>query len=136
MEFRPESSPLVRLTLLGLGLCAAIAALFVSQFHEVLIHHARCPFLATTGIPCPTCGGTHSIVAMVQGHLLGALASNPGITIVALMFLVAVLWASGAMIIPSWRLKVVLSQRDKHAVMWLAALLLFGSWLYEIWRLV
>ena len=37
----------------------------------------RCPFLAITGLPCVTCGGTRSAMAFLRGDFLSALQWNP-----------------------------------------------------------
>ncbi len=136
MELRPESSPLVRLILLGLGLCAAIAAVFIHQFHDALIHLARCPLRTATGVPCPTCGSTHAVVALLQGHVKTALRDNPLTTGVTTGFALAVMWAAGAMLIPAWRVRLVLSARERRMALSLAALTIIAAWFYEIWRLV
>src|SRR6185436_12413139 len=43
-----------------------------------------CPMRTLTGIPCPFCGMTRSVVAAAHGHLLESLAFNPlGIAVLA-----------------------------------------------------
>ena len=37
----------------------------------------RCPFLATTGWPCLTCGATRATIAFLQGNFLQAFSWNP-----------------------------------------------------------
>lgn len=37
----------------------------------------KCPFLATTGLPCVTCGATRSAIALLQGNFRLALSWNP-----------------------------------------------------------
>ncbi len=136
MELRPESSPLARLILLGLGLCAGIAAIFIYQFHEAIIHRVYCPLRTATGVPCPTCGSTHAVVALLQGHPRRALLINPLATSAVILFVVAVMWAAGGMVIPAWRVTPVLSGREKKVALSLAALAIIAAWFYEIWRLV
>lgn len=36
-----------------------------------------CPFHALTGLPCPTCGTTRGVLALVDGRPLDAIAMNP-----------------------------------------------------------
>ena len=48
----------------------------------------RCPFLATTGLPCVTCGATRSVIAFLHGDFSSALRWNP-LAFVALSALIA-----------------------------------------------
>lgn len=52
---------------------------------------ALCPFHAITTLPCPFCGGTRAIVALLSGEPVRALAYNPLVCIGALLFPVCVL---------------------------------------------
>ena len=36
-----------------------------------------CPIKMSTGIPCPSCGSTRSVLLLIEGDLLSALHSNP-----------------------------------------------------------
>ena len=45
-----------------------------------------------TGMPCPSCGSTRSVVSLLHGDLLHALYLNPLGIIVLLVMLVAPLW--------------------------------------------
>lgn len=50
----------------GLSAAPLIGAVFYRQGYHLPL---RCPVLALTGIPCPTCGMTRSFVAIVKGNL-------------------------------------------------------------------
>jgi hypothetical protein len=44
-----------------------------------------CPLRRLTGIPCPLCGMTRSVVAAAHGHIVQSLSFNPlGIAVLAL----------------------------------------------------
>lgn len=65
-------------------------------FRELLWHLADltngiylCPFHAVTGLYCPGCGGTRSMIALLHGHLGEALHDNPASPA---LVLVLVLW--------------------------------------------
>lgn len=45
-----------------------------------------CAFRALTGVPCPTCGGTRALLALVRLDAGAALAWNPLVTVAALVF--------------------------------------------------
>lgn len=75
--------------LLGIMLAAGYSWLL----YQVLTGHAEnndqqgvCLFHLVTGIPCPSCGSTRSVAALMHGELLKALAINPlGLVIAAIM---------------------------------------------------
>lgn len=48
-----------------------------------------CPFHRITGLYCPGCGGTRSMIALLHGHLFEAFHDNPASP---LLVLVALLW--------------------------------------------
>src|SRR4051794_34741822 len=48
-----------------------------------------CLLRATTGVPCPLCGGTTAFVRLGRGRLLGALAANPFVLLAALAVVIA-----------------------------------------------
>ena len=53
--------------LLGIGVYAAV--LMLAKIH--------CPFRAITGVPCPTCGFTRALLALLRGDLMGSLRLHP-----------------------------------------------------------
>jgi hypothetical protein len=56
----------------------ALVLLVLVRWQPVVLTMARpCPFLALTGLPCPTCGTTRAALALSHGHLAAAFAANP-----------------------------------------------------------
>jgi hypothetical protein len=51
-----------------------------------------CIFKHTTGLPCPSCGSTRSVVSVFMGDLAGAFYWNPLGLIVLTIMVVAPLW--------------------------------------------
>src|SRR5207237_702014 len=61
--------------ILGAGLAAA--ALLAWEWLRLGMPPPACPFHALTGLPCPTCGTTRLVRALLQGDVAGAFAHNP-----------------------------------------------------------
>lgn len=125
-----------RLTVLGLGLLAGIAAIFIFLLQNRFLHMVYCPFRAVTGVPCPTCGSAHAVMALLQGHPRAALRFNP-LTIAALGAFGAVfVWAAVASLRPGWRMLPQLSGQDKRLATGLLVIAIIANWFYEVWRLI
>jgi len=93
-----------------------------------------CPLRQWTGIPCPTCGATRMVRAVLAGEPVRALAANP------LLFLVltgVAVWAVAATLgrvlrLPGWR--VTLEPHEWWLVRGAAVLAIAGDWIYLLWR--
>jgi hypothetical protein len=72
-----------------------------------------CPLRTITGIPCPMCGMTRGVTALVRGDFAHALLMNPASYLaIALAVLLLVQWRTKRVVIPVWVIIAVL------AVMW------------------
>lgn len=58
------------------GLTAAIGA-FASLWLHCRLSTPSCPFAHLTGLPCPTCGGTRAVRALLAGNFRAAFRWNP-----------------------------------------------------------
>ena len=67
-----SARPLAAVPLLALLLGAALASVAWIEAGPLL-----CPFHWATGLPCPGCGLTRSVVALAHGDLAGALFFHP-----------------------------------------------------------
>jgi hypothetical protein len=62
-----------------------------------------CPLRTLTGIPCPFCGMTRGVTALVHGHLSAAFGFNPGaFLVVAAAIVLLVAWRWQRVRIPVW----------------------------------
>jgi Protein of unknown function (DUF2752) len=81
---------------LGLSLCCVGAAALGGISGADVAHPGApgCLLRAVTGIPCPFCGLTHSMMALGQGNLGAAVAQNPlGLLVLPLAMVILVLGA-------------------------------------------
>jgi len=97
-------------------------ALWRDQFHIV------CPAWTIFGIPCPTCGATRAVVAVMQGELMAAITWNP---LAALMAIGAVFTLPLAVVVltgavPAPRVPASLGVGTRTCLMTLLA----ANWLY------
>ena len=51
-----------------------------------------CLFKHFTGIPCPSCGSTRSVLSIIHGDFSGSLALNPFGVILMLILVISPLW--------------------------------------------
>jgi hypothetical protein len=69
-----------------------------------------CPLRTITGIPCPMCGMTRGVTALVHGDFAHALLMNPAsYVVVALAILLLVQWKTKRVVIPVWLIVAVLA---------------------------
>jgi hypothetical protein len=72
-----------------------------------------CPLRTVTGIPCPLCGMTRGVTALVHGDVTEALLLNPASYVaVALAVVFLVQWRFKRVVVPTWVMVIVL------ALMW------------------
>ena len=64
-----------------------------------------CMFKNATGIPCPSCGSTRSVLLLSKGDLVGSMMLNP----------LGILLATGLLVVPVWILfDLVARKRSLH----------------------
>lgn len=51
-----------------------------------------CPIKTVSGIPCPACGSTRSVIQLVQGDFWGAIQSNPFGLLIFITLIFTPLW--------------------------------------------
>lgn len=79
-----------------------VLVLAVCVFHRQLTPMVKavgdlytCPLRLVTGIHCPGCGGTRSMLELMQGHLFRAIHDNPA---APALVLVVLLWYAEAVL--------------------------------------
>ncbi len=111
-------------------LAAGLAAVWLRLGYPLPV----CGFRSWTGLPCPTCGTTRMVDALLHGDFVAAVAWNPlvlfGLTAVAL-------WAGASTLrdmtgLPPVRVVVERWERASLRIGAIAALL--TGWAYLVWR--
>ena len=123
--------------ILSLGLIAGYTWLVYLIFREQSKEGLPACFIkGTTGVPCPSCGNTRSVLAIVKGNFIDALFINPLGVIVALIMVVS----------PFWLLYDVILKKDtlynsylkfekiitKKGIMILLIILIALNWIWNI----
>ncbi len=89
-----------------------------------------CLFRRVTGVPCPTCGTTRSVLAGLKGHFADAVLYNPMMTCVAIAALAWLILRIGF-----GRSVIVHLGRSGRVTAWCAVITLFLlNWAYIITR--
>lgn len=90
-----------------------------------------CVFKATTGLPCPTCGGTRALGRLAAGDFAGAVAMNP---LAAAGAAALAAWAlADLLLLPSGRaVALEVSERASRAMRVAVPVALLLNWLYLV----
>ncbi len=114
---------------------AALAALAAVRLFPVLPFFPQCPFRMLTGIPCPTCGATRSLIQLAHGDITAALMMNPlvaaGILVAVFFFFYGII----ALLFDIPRFMFFLTENESKAMRVGSACLLFAQWIYLVMRL-
>lgn len=107
----------------------AILALITARFLPVLELMPLCVFRAYTGIPCPTCGATRSLVHLANGNLSASFGLNPAF--VLLMFAALLMFAYDvATLFSGTRISLSLTPREARLMRAGAVVVLLAYWAY------
>lgn len=87
-----------------------------------------CWFKAFTGVNCPTCGLSRSILALLDGNLFAALSYNPFMLVLTIAVLIQIL----SPLVFRKRLVLSLPPAGIKAGLVLLAALFLANWLYVI----
>ncbi len=85
--------------------CAAGYIWLMLTYHRTFslaLEPGVCLFKRVTGVPCPSCGSTRSVLSILKGDFLAGILLNPFGIIIVLILLV----------FPVWIIYDVLSRRD------------------------
>lgn len=105
-----------------------VTAGFLKNFAQGL---PVCIFHEITGLPCPTCGGTRSLIALSQFDLVSSFMFNPLVPLFAIgLIIFSLLFFAGAATKRS--VKVGLTQRGKKIIRYTVIALIAINWVFLI----
>ena len=87
---------MVRSRLYSIIIIASLAGfVWITYLHIQGFNNSQpsvCMIKSTTGIPCPSCGTSRSVMLIMEGNYLGALKINPMGFLISFMLLVCPVW--------------------------------------------
>jgi Protein of unknown function (DUF2752) len=110
----------------------ALVTLGAGWLLPILSFAPDCVFKGLTGIPCPTCGSTRSVMHLAHGDILHALAMNPLTTV---CLLAAIGWFIASLMIVAFglpRINFILDDKEKNVIRAGVIVLLLAQWAYLI----
>jgi hypothetical protein len=128
MKLVPESTPTFRLVIFSLLPLLLGALVLLRLAPDAVLAVVHCPLRETTGVPCPTCGGTLSLTQLVSGDWRAAFAANPLVFLTSVGFFLTAGYAAAATLVPPWRRALHLTPTEKRTARWLAVLLIVLNW--------
>ena len=109
-----------------------LLALLAGRFLPVLALAPSCAFKTLTGVPCPTCASTRTIVYLSHGDVASAFFMNPLVLAGVLAALVYLFYSLFTLFFAVPRLVVAFSGKEKDRIRALAVLLILANWLYLV----
>lgn len=111
----------------GVAVAVAVAAPWARQAAALV---PPCLFHSWTGLPCPTCGGTHAAVALSRLDFAGAFTANPLAAAAGILFFAGGTIAGAAALAGRPLSEPRLGPRSR----WAAILALAINWIYLLAR--
>lgn len=108
---------------------AALLALATASLPEAL---TVCPLKIATGVPCPTCGATRSVLALLKGEPRLALRLHPLMPLVAAALAVYVPYALVVSMARLPRLRITTSPQETLALRRGVGLVLAATWVFLV----
>jgi uncharacterized protein DUF2752 len=106
----------------------ALLALLAARLDRALSMAPTCVFKGISGIPCPTCGSTRSLVHLSHGDIASAMTMNPIVTLIVLFAILFFFYALITLMFNFRRIGFLLTEREKNTVRITAVVLLLAQW--------
>jgi hypothetical protein len=105
-------------------------AMIAARYLPITDMVPTCVFKAFTGIPCPTCGTTRSLVHLAHGDILGSLILNPLFSLA--MITALFLFFARSAVLPFNRSRITLTLTHCEGVLLRAGIvgIFMSNWIY------
>jgi len=121
--------------------CATGYIWLIINYHRSVsgsIEPGVCLFKRFTGIPCPSCGSTRSVLSILNGDFTGAFLCNPFGIIIMFILIVSPLWIIFDIVTQKDSLYVVYNRTELFLRRkWIAItliLLVILNWIWNIYK--
>lgn len=117
-------------------LCVSLASLLTAWFWLRLgFPVPRCTWHELTGVPCPSCGATRSVIALLRGKWTAALLMNPLVFLAAIGVALFDIYAAVVLAVRAPRLRCDgLSRRSANAIRVVVIAAIASNWVWLIHR--
>jgi hypothetical protein len=92
----------------------------------------RCAFRAVTGCPCPTCGATRCLLALLHGRITEAAEWNPLVFAGIVGMLVLGLYYAVTLVAGLPRVRLAIDKTEGRLLRWGCIILVASNWAYVI----
>ena len=113
----------------------ALLALIAARVLPVQKIIPPCPFRAVTGIPCPSCGSTRSLVHLANGDIAGSLILNPLFSLAMITALFLFFACSVRLLFNRSRITLTHTRREGTVLRAGMAGIFLANWSYLIFSL-
>jgi Protein of unknown function (DUF2752) len=110
----------------------SLVALGIARIMPVLSLAPSCFFKTITGIPCPTCGATRSVVYLASGEIAAAILMNPLIALCVLAAILIFFLNLVALAFDLPRINIVLTTEERNAMRSSVIILTLVQWAFLI----
>ena len=135
MRLAAEISPFPRMLVFPFGFIGMVGFACSRLAPDLLLRLAHCPLREWTGLPCPTCGGTMTAVALAAGRWTEALQANPLVAIGLVIFFLWGAYSIAATLRPAWRRRIVFGSGEERTARILLILAVLVAWVWQWHRL-
>ncbi len=119
---------IVLITLLIVIILSAIIIYIAGIKNEI----SFCVFKNITGIPCPSCGLTRSVISLLHGNIIQAVLYNPFFFIGFLLLILFTIAGILIRFIFKIKIKIDLNRIEKISIVLILIILLLANWIYLI----